>query len=70
MTKLKLIIIFAFILTGLILSKDTDMEKKKKDFPVLKGPYLGQKPPGMKPEIFVPCPHSCMSPFFILNLPM
>ncbi len=22
------------------------------DFPVLKGPYLGQKPPGLKPEIF------------------
>jgi hypothetical protein len=21
---------------------------------VLKGPYLGQKPPGMKPEIFAP----------------
>ena len=24
------------------------------DFPVLKGPYLGQRPPGMKPEIFAP----------------
>jgi len=24
------------------------------DFPVLKGPYLGQKPPGMIPEIFAP----------------
>jgi hypothetical protein len=24
------------------------------DFPVLKGPYLGQKPPGMIPEIFLP----------------
>ncbi len=24
------------------------------DFPVLKGPYFGQKPPGMKPEIFTP----------------
>ena len=23
-------------------------------FPVLKGPFLGQKPPGMKPEIFAP----------------
>lgn len=23
-------------------------------FPVLKGPYLGQKPPGIKPEIFAP----------------
>jgi len=24
------------------------------DFPVLKGPYLGQKPPGMIPELFAP----------------
>jgi len=24
------------------------------DFPVLKGPYLGQKPPGMTPEVFAP----------------
>jgi hypothetical protein len=24
------------------------------DFPVLKGPYLGQKPPGMMPELFAP----------------
>jgi tetratricopeptide (TPR) repeat protein/Tol biopolymer transport system component len=28
--------------------------QKKEDFPILKGPYLGQKPPGMTPEIFVP----------------
>jgi Tol biopolymer transport system component len=26
----------------------------KEEFPVLKGPYLGQKPPGMTPEIFAP----------------
>ena len=25
---------------------------RQSDFPVLEGPYLGQKPPGMKPEIF------------------
>ncbi|UCE22145.1 MAG: PD40 domain-containing protein, partial [Candidatus Aminicenantes bacterium] len=24
------------------------------DFPILKGPYLGQKPPGMTPEVFAP----------------
>jgi len=24
------------------------------DFPVLKGPYLGQKPPGMTPDVFAP----------------
>jgi len=27
---------------------------KKDDFPVLKGPYLGQNPPGMTPEVFEP----------------
>ena len=27
---------------------------KPDDFPVLKGPYLGQKPPGMTPEVFAP----------------
>jgi len=27
---------------------------RQNDFPVLKGPYLGQKPPGMTPEIFAP----------------
>ena len=27
---------------------------KQDDFPVLKGPYLGQTPPGMKAEIFAP----------------
>ncbi len=28
--------------------------QKKESFPVLKGPYLGQKPPGMTPEVFAP----------------
>lgn len=28
--------------------------QEKSDFPVLSGPYLGQKPPGMTPEIFAP----------------
>ena len=27
---------------------------KQDDFPILKGPYLGQKPPGMTPEVFAP----------------
>jgi hypothetical protein len=26
----------------------------QEDFPVLKGPYFGQKPPGMEPKIFAP----------------
>ncbi|MFC1724438.1 TolB family protein [candidate division KSB1 bacterium] len=29
--------------------------KKEEGFPVLKGPYFGQKPPGLTPEIFAPC---------------
>ena len=29
-------------------------QNNQKNFPVLKGPYLGQKPPGMTPEIFAP----------------
>ena len=37
-----------FIITTVILFT------QESDFPVLKGPYLGQKPPGMTPEIFAP----------------
>ena len=29
-------------------------KEKTNDWPVLKGPYIGQKPPGMTPEIFAP----------------
>ena len=29
-------------------------QTKQDDFPVLKGPYLGQTPPGMTPEVFAP----------------
>ena len=29
-------------------------QNTSKDFPILKGPYLGQKPPGMTPEVFAP----------------
>lgn len=29
-------------------------KKENNDFPVLMGPYLGQKPPGMTPELFAP----------------
>ena len=41
-----------------LLERLEEEQKKKKareeSFPALKGPYLGQKPPGMTPEIFVP----------------
>jgi len=29
-------------------------QQTKNDFPILKGPYLGQKPPGKTPEVFAP----------------
>ena len=40
-----IIILFVFLLLGC---------SQEDDFPMLKGPYLGQKPPGMAPEIFAP----------------
>jgi hypothetical protein len=39
-----LICVSIFIISGNLNAKE--------DLPVLKGPYLGQKPPGMKPEVF------------------
>jgi hypothetical protein len=30
------------------------VEAQENDFPVLRGPYLGQKPPGTTPEVFAP----------------
>jgi len=44
-----------FLLTGLIfLAGISRAQKNESDFPILKGPYLGQKPPGMTPEVFAP----------------
>jgi hypothetical protein len=43
-------IISSLVLTLMLLSGCAE----KDDFPVLRGPYLGQKPPGMTPEIFAP----------------
>ena len=37
-----------------LLHEQKRKNKKKKSFPILKGPYLGQEPPGMKAEIFAP----------------
>ncbi len=42
------------ILFALFLLSSFTGTKYKPDFPLLKGKYLGQKPPGMKPEIFAP----------------
>lgn len=50
--------IFIMVLLALFIFKEAVFAQKntkgKDDFPVLKGPYLGQKPPGMKPEVFAP----------------
>lgn len=46
LTYFCLILLTIFFIGGHLTSKE--------DFPVLKGPYLGQKPPGVKPEIFAP----------------
>jgi Tol biopolymer transport system component len=48
--KQKIIFIGIIILTVSIFSNFTQQD----DFPVFKGSYLGQKPPGMTPEIFAP----------------
>ena len=42
-----------FVFTSFILILEIGCAKKE-DFPVLKGPYFGQKPPGKIPELFAP----------------
>ena len=48
--KKNVISICSFLLILSLFSQNN----KKDNWPVLKGPYLGQKPPGMTPEIFAP----------------
>ncbi len=48
--KQKVTIIGIMIMLGMIFSNCT----QQSDFPVLRGPYLGQKPPGDVPELFAP----------------
>jgi hypothetical protein len=47
----KLLVVLFVILAQCTL---TFCQASQNNFPVLKGPYLGQKPPGIKPEIFAP----------------
>ena len=42
------------ILIGFVLGNVCGISFAQTDFPKLTGPYLGQKPPGMTPEIFAP----------------
>jgi hypothetical protein len=45
---------FILLLLSLYIMGISQVREKSKGFPVLKGPYLGQKPPGKTPEIFAP----------------
>ena len=49
-----LLFLMMFVVVTVTLSFPQKNAGKASDFPVLKGPYLGQKPPGMTPEIFAP----------------
>ncbi len=52
--KSKILIFVLLVLFVLVGWLPQEKRSSNEDFPVLKGPYLGQKPPGMKPEIFAP----------------
>jgi hypothetical protein len=43
-----ILVLFLLVLAALTFSSGQE------GFPILKGPYLGQKPPGMTPELFAP----------------
>ena len=49
MRSIRLFYLIAFLLGTIVFSQE-----KSEEFPALKGPYLGQKPPSMMPEIFAP----------------
>jgi len=44
----------SLLLIGLMLVAAFGLNAQEKEFPRLSGPYLGQKPPGMTPELFAP----------------
>jgi len=47
-------VIFILLLLFIFCIGFSQTQKKSDNFPVLKGPYLGQKPPGKIPEVFAP----------------
>ncbi len=49
MKKIVLIATLIILVDNLVIC-----QTNKEDFPVLKGPYLGQEPPNLKPKIFAP----------------
>ncbi|NPD47980.1 MULTISPECIES: PD40 domain-containing protein [unclassified Lentimicrobium] len=54
MKKFGRIILLTSIVILLIACNSQKNRSKDSDFPILSGPYLGQKPPGMQAEIFAP----------------
>jgi hypothetical protein len=46
------IILIILILVGILSARN--IKNEEKEFPILEGPFFGQKPPGMSPEPFVP----------------
>ncbi|MBN2431490.1 MAG: hypothetical protein JXQ27_08435, partial [Acidobacteria bacterium] len=44
----------SLLAVGLFVVLGLNIQAGQNDFPVLKGPYLGQSPPGMTPAIFAP----------------
>jgi len=44
----------AMVVLCLFVLVHADVASRQHDFPRLAGPYLGQKPPGIKPEVFAP----------------
>lgn len=48
------IIVIPLLLISILLTCSQENTEDKADFPILKGPYLGQQPPGITPEIFAP----------------
>ena len=54
MTRLKVWISLILLIVGFSIWSKSKDENDTKKFPVLKGPYLGQKQPGSAPEVFAP----------------
>lgn len=60
-----IITLISFIFSGVVFAEKKS--KVKSGWPVLKGPYLGQKPPGMIPEIFAPQIFSRSKPEWVFD---
>ncbi len=50
----KIYLIVILILFAFTTCKTQEVQKSEADFSQIKGPYLGQKPPGLTPQVFAP----------------